>query len=73
MSPSRWLEKKHLLCSAAWNKEDFLEKLLHPNEVLAVSDILQPIEAFSFATTPEVLKKLAVTEELLKTTIAYRG
>ena len=73
LSPSRWLEKRHLLCGASWNKDEFLEKLLSPNEVLAVSEVLQPIEDYSFATIPETLKKLAVTEEMLRTTIAYRG
>ena len=73
LAPSRWLEKRHLLCGATWNQDEFLDKMLNQDEVLRVSEILQPIEDYANAPIPEVLRKLAVTEDMLRTNLAYRG
>ena len=73
LAPSRWLEKRHLLCGASWNQDEFLDKLLSPDEVLSISEVLQPIEDYALASVPETLKKLAVTDEMMRTNIAYRG
>ena len=73
LAPSRWLERRHLLCGASWNQDEFLDRLLSPDEVLHISEVLQPIEDYANAPVPEALKKLAVTEEMMRTNIAYRG